>query len=588
MKFGKKALGRILSGVLAAGILVSSTACGGPAENTNASAGSGSAGGKPPLLTLNLYDSSSDSIGTYAKEADDVVAKYILDKFNIKIGKTYANEGMTKKERINLFVASGTLPDICYDINDNSTFPSTGLVADLTDLIPKYCPNLMKIWPQNQWKFAEYNGRLYCFPNPLKHSSDPKYKDDVYTSPGGNWAGISTTENTLRKCGYSFTPWDKIVEKINTTQKKPTEEDLAITPAIKTPEDFEAFLKKIRTVYGSDVIPFDTWIALEPHMGTMFGLTCGQWAYDEKTQTVFSGFAAPNAKKYWQWFNRIYTEGLLNPDFAVEKDEQRQENIVNGKIKTWMFESDITAIQTAVKKRDPNDSVHMIPLPQEEGTTNPGIDVASTATFRLYINKNFSDIPRLLKFFDWTQSDEFSSLCNWGTAELGLYTTNSEGKKVYKNNDIYLALKNGDSDKQKQYLNKYGLMGNTIFHYFYLPASGSGYDPQNWQRSYKFSATNANPQYLRAFISDKGLNWTGTLLNGVDDVTQAANNWYTQTFEQQLSPKLFAAKNSEEFDKAWDTVMKDWDENSKYAEAQKEMEQEFAKMGFSVKSASPK
>lgn len=588
MKFGKKALGRVLSGVLAAGILVSSTACGGPAENTNASAGSGSAGGKPPLLTLNLYDSSSDSIGTYAKEADDVVAKYILDKFNIKIGKTYANEGMTKKERINLFVASGTLPDICYDINDNSTFPSTGLVADLTDLIPKYCPNLMKIWPQNQWKFAEYNGRLYCFPNPLKHSSDPKYKDDVYTSPGGNWAGISTTENTLRKCGYSFTPWDKIVEKINTTQKKPTEEDFAITPAIKTPEDFEEFLKKIRTVYGSDVIPFDTWIALEPHMGTMFGLTCGQWAYDEKTQTVFSGFAAPNAKKYWQWFNRIYTEGLLNPDFAVEKDEQRQENIVNGKIKTWMFESDITAIQTAVKKRDPNDSVHMIPLPQEEGTTNPGIDVASTATFRLYINKNFSDIPRLLKFFDWTQSDEFSSLCNWGTAELGLYTTNSEGKKVYKNNDIYLALKNGDSDKQKQYLNKYGLMGNTIFHYFYLPASGSGYDPQNWQRSYKFSATNANPQYLRAFISDKGLNWTGTLLNGVDDVTQAANNWYTQTFEQQLSPKLFAAKNSEEFDKAWDTVMKDWDENSKYAEAQKEMEQEFAKMGFSVKSASPK
>mgnify|MGYP000871446123 CR=1 FL=1 len=588
MKFGKKALGRVLSGVLAAGILVSSTACGGPAENTNASAGSGSAGGKPPLLTLNLYDSSSDSIGTYAKEADDVVAKYILDKFNIKIGKTYANEGMTKKERINLFVASGTLPDICYDINDNSTFPSTGLVADLTDLIPKYCPNLMKIWPQNQWKFAEYNGRLYCFPNPLKHSSDPKYKDDVYTSPGGNWAGISTTENTLRKCGYSFTPWDKIVEKINTTQKKPTEEDFAITPAIKTPEDFEEFLKKIRTVYGSDVIPFDTWIALEPHMGTMFGLTCGQWAYDEKTQTVFSGFAAPNAKKYWQWFNRIYTEGLLNPDFAVEKDEQRQENIVNGKIKTWMFESDITAIQTAVKKRDPNDSVHMIPLPQEEGTTNPGIDVASTATFRLYINKNFSDIPRLLKFFDWTQSDEFSSLCNWGTAELGLYTTNSEGKKVYKNNDIYLALKNGDSDKQKQYLNKYGLMGNTIFHYFYLPASGSGYDPQNWQRSYKFSATNANPQYLRAFISDKGLNWTGTLLNGVDDVTQAANNWYAQTFEQQLSPKLFAAKNSEEFDKAWDTVMKDWDENSKYAEAQKEMEQEFAKMGFSVKSASPK
>ena len=585
MKFGKKALGRVLSGVLAAGILVSSTACGGPAANANASAGSESAGGKPPLLTLSVYLSGYDSLPAHAEEADDVVAKYILDKFNIKIGKTYANEGMTKKQRINLFVASGTLPDLCFDINDNATFPSTGLVADLTDLIPKYCPNLMKEWPKEEWKIAQYNGRLYCFPSVLVNASDPKYQDDIYTNPAGNWAGIYTTENTLKKCGYSFTSWDKLVEKINTTQKKPTEEDFAVTPAIKTPEDFEEFLKKIRTAYGNDVIPFDTWIALEPHMGTMFGLTCGQWAYDEKTQSVFSGLAAPNAKKYWQWFNRIYTEGLLNPDFAVEKDEQRQENIVNGKIKCWMQQTDLKAIQTAVKKRDPNDSVHMIPLPQEEGTTSPGIDVGSTATFRYYINKNFSDIPRLLKFFDWTQSDEYHSLVNWGTKEMGLYTTNSEGKKVFKNNDLYLALKNGDNDKQMQYMKKYGLLGYSIFN---LCVPNGGYDTQGWARSYPFSANNTDPHYLSVFVSDKGLNWKGTLLNGVDDVTQAANNWYAQTFEQQLSPKLFAAKTPEEFDKAWDTVMKDWDENSKYAEAQKEMEQEFAKMGFSVKSASSK
>lgn len=577
---------RVIAGLLSVFVVFSLAACTNTTATDSTSSTSttaaSSASERPPLLEYSVYYSTNDSVPTFADPDKDVVAKYILDKFNAKVKKVYANEGMTKSQRINLFIASNSMPDVIYDINDNVTFPSTGTVADLTKLIPENCPNLMKQWPKENWTPALFNSMLYCFPMLSVNGDSPEYADDIFTRPSGNWGGFYTTEKLLKDLGYSFTPTADILKKVNETQKKPAITELPISPLIKTTDDFYNFLKQIKTKYGSGVVPFDTWIALEPHLGTMFGLTAGQWYYDQNSKSVYSSLGAANAKTYWKYMNTLYKEGLLNPDFAIETNEQRQENIVSGKIKCWMYTTDVDAVQKAVQQKDPTDSVRCVALPQAEGTTSPGIDEASQATFRLYINKNFSDIPRLLKLFDWSMSDEYHSLQQWGTEELGLYTTDADGKKKFKDNSIYEALKNGNTEVIDSKLKAYGIYGNSN-----IMVPGGGYNSQTWERSYGFSVSTSDVRYLSDFVTKNSLNWTGTLLGGVDEATRAASTWYASVFESQLSPKLFAAKSDADFNKAWDEIYKEFMQESNYTKAQSTMEQLFASRGYQVNYTKP-
>lgn len=525
-----------------------------------------------------------DTPPTVADDANDVVAKFVDDKFKLKVKEIYVNNGMSRKERLNLFLSTDSLPDVVFDINDNTTIPETGKYAELGDLVKQYAPNLLEAYPEEQWKDAMYKGKLYNFPAVLTDGNDPMFINDIYVNPMGNWAGIWVKESDLKSLGYTFTSTKDLAKKVNETQTKPTVDDLKIEPAIATPDDFYNFLKKLKEakpkVDGKDLIPFTIPVYLQPHFGAMFGLTT-QWKYDPNSKQVSQFLGDPNAKAYWEYMNKLYNEGLLDKNFAIQKDDQLQENIVQGRVGAFMWAKDIPKVQEAVTQKDPNDSLRLIPLPKQPGTTFVGIDGVNKATFKFYIRKDFKDVKRLVELFNWSMSQEYLELITWGPEELGLWEM-KDGKKVWKDEEFHQAILTNNADILNEKYYKYGLGLSKVSSKIFATTPTPAVNPWDWKRSYPFVVDPNDVVYFANFISNEGIQWKGYIGTAVSETSQLAPSYVSGEFQQQQSAKLFAAKNQEEFDKNWNDIMKANNVRMKYDDAKKEMEEYFESIGFEV------
>lgn len=543
------------------------------------------------LLTYNVF-SFTQSIPAWVNGKNDVLAQYIENKFKIKVGDVSYLQGMTFKERMNLYIASDELPDVVSVFGDNVTCPASGRYAELGSLIKQNCPNYMKLVPEKYWSDQLYNGRLYSMGAPSIDGID--YPNDPYAAPNSSWACFYTSESVLTACGYKFTPMDKINKQINASGKKPNADLYKIEPEIKTPDDLYEFFKKIKQtmpkVNGQEVIPFSIPIWLEPHFGFTFGLN-GTWKYDVNTKKVNGFLADKNAKAYWEYMNKLYNEGLLDRDFASQKLEQMNEKILQGRIKCFMWSStwpQNSDVQKAYKAADPNDCIRAIRLPVLPGANAVGIDhQGKTSGMSYFINKDFKDITRLLKYWDWTLSKEAQELFQWGPESLGLWEM-KDGKKVWKSQELKNALLNNDTNYLKTNYWSKGLMANAsealqskTFNNRVIPWL-SGYNPYGWTQSYKYQV--AADDYLTQawYVSAGGNDSKGYASSGGDEITNKVCDFVYGEFEQTFSPKLFAAKNSEEFNKNWEEVQKYWNEKINYPQAKKNMEIIFKMRGFNV------
>ncbi|THF81625.1 type 2 periplasmic-binding domain-containing protein [Cohnella fermenti] len=568
-----------------------SEASNGETSASNGSASEGAGAPELPLLTYNIF-SDTQSLPTWVNESDDVMAQYVKEKFNIQVGEVSYLQGMTLKERLNLFIASNELPDVIMTSGANAAIAATGRYAELGDLIKEHAPNFMELVPEEYWKDQLIDGKLYSFGTPMLDGAD--YPDDPFAQPNQTWKVFFTSESLLKQLGYKFTPNAEINKLINETGQKPTADMYKIEPEIKTPEDFYQFLKKIKEtmpqVNGQDVIPFSIPIWLEPHFGATFGLT-GSWKLNPDTGKVSSFLTDDMSKEYWQYMNKLYTEGLLDKDFAIQKTDQLNDKILQGRVKAFMWSSSYSTnadVQQAIKAADPNDSLRAIPLPLEPGATLVGIDHVGKTGWSFYVNKDFEDIPRLIEYWDWTLSQEAKDLAEWGPESLGLWEI-KDGKKVWKDEQLLAALRNDDTEYLKENYYGKGLGGGneSIASKTYsgrvIPGTG-GYNPYSWPHSYPFEVSPDNYTIQNGILSVGGFDNKGYISSGVSEATNKVVDFIYGEFEQQFSAKLFAAKNEEQFDKGWDETLKYFNDKIGYPSALQEMEAVFQSRGFNVSS----
>lgn len=541
-----------------------------------------------PLLAYNVF-TATQTVPAWVNEADDVMAQYIANRFKIQVGEVSYLQGMTFKERMNLYIASDQLPDVVQVFGDNVTIPATGRYAELGDLIKQHMPNFLEYVPEEYWNSMLYNKKMYNIGSVALDGAD--YPDDPWADPMGTWNAIWTTESTLSKAGYTFTPLPDILRKANEEGRKLTYADFKIEPEIKTPEDFYQFLKKIKdgtpAAGGQEVIPFSIPIWLEPHLGYMFGLT-GWWKYDPDTKQVNGFLSDPKAKEYWQFMNKLYAEGLLDQNFAVQKTEQMNEKILQLRIKSFMWSANNADVQKAVREADPNDNLRAVPLPVAPDAKPLGIDHVGKISHNIYIRKDFPDIPRLLAYFDWALSQEAQELYQWGSEELGLWEIR-DGNKMWKDEALFNALMQSDSEYLKTNYWGKGLGGGNeaiaskAFNFRVVPMFYA-YNPFTWRRSYSRTYDENDFNIQSAYVSAGGWDSQGYLSPGGDEASNRVTDFVYGEFEQVFSPKLFAAKDSAEFDRNWDELLQYWNEKINYPEAKKNMELIFKMRGFDVVS----
>ena len=534
-------------------------------------------------LEYSFYQ-EGDAPPKFDNNREDVLTPIVEEKFNIKVNKVLYNQGSTFKERFNMLLATNDLPDVIFAQSNAAIVASSGQYAELGSLIEQHMPNLMKYSPKETWRDALFNGKMYSVPGVWIDTSQAKYKDDLFALPNANW-GLLIREDILDLLGYKYKPLKELESKINETQSKPSLKDFKIEPEIKTPEDLYQFLKKVKELNlkagNKNVIPFSIPWWAQHHLANMFGAASG-WQYHPEDNSVTGAmFGDKHSKEYFQYLNKLYNDNLLDQEFSIQKDEQLKEKQASGQVAVAMVLLDPAGANTGIQTIAPGKMFHPIPMPTLEGVQKNGIDAFNPVAFQYFVKKDFKDIPRLLKYFDWFYSDESLELKIWGPESLGLWEMKN-GKKVFKDEALHQALlKNVDGSIADEQYYKKGLGRNDSKQYskaYVAAPTPLAYNPFDWQRSYPFKVQDMF-SLAQAYVTTSALERGGKLIGGVDEATNAPSNWLWSDFYNKKANKLYAVKPAQ-FDKNWDELNTEFMSKTKYQEAKSKMEQVFKDRGL--------
>ena len=270
---------------------------------------------------------------------DNSVLDYIKEKLNIDVEYTW--EGVAYGENytrcLSLTIASGEMPDILW-INDEDILRQlveNDLVADLTDVYEQYASDLVKSTyaacaSDVLGDRATYDGKLVALPNITYGGLDH------FIHIRQDW--VDALGLTLDEDGNHLI----------------TREELEMVA--------RAFVENDPGNSGDPV-----GISIHPYLNTdantaftSFNHPYGgyyRFWFEEDDGTVTSGSTTPETKEILGWWNHMYEEGLLDPQYGIsawdsilEMVTQNRLGIISGEVGavSWMMNNAIAADPNAV------------------------------------------------------------------------------------------------------------------------------------------------------------------------------------------------------------------------------------------------
>jgi putative aldouronate transport system substrate-binding protein len=380
---------RILSTLLAA-VLVTSLAAGCTKSKNVTNENPAQTGGKlfKDAVTFEMMVQSNPTF-PYQKDwyIENAIAEKTNAKFNvIPVSTNYA-------EKINMTMASGSIPDLMYTIglDVSHRYGAQGAFVNILDHLDKL-PNFKKWMEKNKEYVSNYlsaDGKLYLFPE----------------------QGIAETNRR----GWLY------------------REDIFKQNNIAIPKDDKEFydaLKKLKELYPKSY-PFNFREGLEqfamiaPSWGTDYGMY-----YDSSKKEFKYGPVENNFKDMIAFYNKLYTEGLIPPDFLSLNTKAWQDAIsTNSAFVTMDYVSRIDFFNSSLRKDNPQFSLaYMAP---SKGGVNGVAKVAPSAVNVAGYNvaANSKNLEQLLKYCDWMYTDEAKQLMSWG--EEGKTYKTENGKKTF-------------------------------------------------------------------------------------------------------------------------------------------------------------
>ncbi len=537
-------------------------------------------------LTISMIPKYELGVMKQLNNPDNVIVPYIEERFGIRVKEVMKTPpDMTTTQAVSMWRAAGMAPDLMHSgAEDFGNLVGSGIFAPLDEYLEDM-PNYEKYLPRKYWsREVGEDGSVYAFYNlpgqPWPQQEPPS--DDVVT-PSMHGRALWVREDVLEAIGYSFTPVMEL--KAETVDKgiRPTAEQLAISPAIDTPEDFLEFLRKIKAadlkaMDGSDMIPFsmvswETW-----HLGVMFDW--GYWRINEEGE-VDGYLGLPGAKDYMEWLWTAYSEGLIDPDYLVHKGVQLQEKIATGKIAAGEYVPDSIGTFAQLENNVPGAIRHFIPFPKQSpdygfyDTYNPH------PYYRTLINKDLSEEAkrRVAAFADWLYSDEGISIMAWGPEEAGLYEV-VDGNRRFIDPQVEEAILSGDIEGEGVY--KWGLFDSVLQSPADPLALMLGPEVLNRSVFHDYDKTGNYMSLISGIVGSEPSNLPlGTKLQVANSdqskLVQGVADWYWGIFPQTYLPQLLKSKDKAQFEERYANMMDAFYRETSYDKAKENMVEYFKK-----------
>lgn len=367
----------------------SSTETGSAAEASSSGETADDADDKSPI-TFEYFNADGKN-GNW----DNPVAKAITEATGVTLDVSYpvASQG-DAKEDVALMIANDEYPDMIYAKGSATDLYQAGALIDMTDLIEKYGPNIKGMYGAEMEK--------------LKWSQDDP---GIYQL---SYAGVN--QKTLTTGGSCQIQWAALKEN---DYKYP-----------KTLDEYEKMIKSYlaahpKTEDGLDMIGI-TMSASDWHwmitLGNPAGLIAdaspdnGQWIIDDEYNVHYK-HVTDEEKEYFKWLCRMYNEGILDPNFATQTDDDYIAKVASGRVVAitdaeWHY-SQCEATLVADGKVDQT----YVGLPvtlREDQVEKALLYQGTTVGWGIGITKSCEDPVRAIKFLDYLCSDEGQILYHWG------------------------------------------------------------------------------------------------------------------------------------------------------------------------------
>ena len=293
-------------------------------------------------------------------------------------------------EKMNLLLASNDLPDVLINYwyeGQEKTAYNNGQILRLDDLMSQYAPNYVNILKENPSLHAEAldaDGFLYSFQF-LRNDLDLRV-----------FSGFMIRQDWL--------------DKLNLQMPTNTDELYEVLKAIKNGDP--------NGNGQADEIPF----IMEKTFN--FANLYSWWGianfFVDENNTIQSGWLQPEYKEMLQYLNKLYNEGLLDPDYAITESNQFDTKISNGQAAMWfgLAGGGIGRISTMMEPIDPEFELVAMPWLDSADGTNYSLNAEYTtplsARMGLSITTACEDPVAAAKFADYAYSEEGQTLLSFG------------------------------------------------------------------------------------------------------------------------------------------------------------------------------
>lgn len=321
-------------------------------------------------ITLNLAFRGLETV--IAPTAADLMRKKMKDRYNMDLAIEYIDAN-TYIEKIQVRIAAGQVPDVFY-MSDKAKVGQAieaNILVPLTDIV-KNDPDWKKVDP-NAISAGIFNGEYYYLPEARNIPQSLYYRAD--------WAkklNLKTPANA-----------DELYKMLHAFAKK--------DPDGNGKDDTYGF-----SIQGDMFSGEPYWHLFLP------SLPQGLATYvDPKDNTIKSSYyLVDDMKKALQWFNKAYTEGILDKQFMLDKLADTENKFVTGKMGVWVKQPHwIMSRDTSMKAKFPEAEIAVLPV--IKGAYGPNYLInAGGKNDGYFLSKKFADPERGKKFLSYYSGPE--------------------------------------------------------------------------------------------------------------------------------------------------------------------------------------
>lgn len=383
--------GHLLSAVIAAGIVTGMAfglgGCGGEMPDNSKQEDSAA----PVTFTFYNADGTEDPW-------TDPVAKKITEATGITLKTEYPSNG--QDNNILLMVATREYPDLIFAKGDSNILIDNGALIDMSELIEEYGPHIKALYGE------EYDSLRYSREDPAIYQlCSNKVGDEVLTTAGTaqlQWAVLAENEYAIP---YTLEEY---------------------TEMIRSYMEEHPYINGQKTVGISiSCTDWHWYTTLSDPAGYIANGTTddGQWIVDENNRACYK-HAAEGQKEYFRWLNRMYWEGILDPDFATQTHEDYISKVASGRVLGLLdADWDITAPESSLKARGMYERTYAgLPVTIDESVTCAVLREQNLGVgWGVGISVSCKDPVRAVQFLDWMCTEEAQVMLNWGIEDVNYF-----------------------------------------------------------------------------------------------------------------------------------------------------------------------